>query len=167
MKIKEIISNFPEQIKTNKPFVVEIKPQPQNRFTLFIAQQITPLTNIILNDSKLRVQTGFHHGMTENKLKEHNIQVGTVLEIFDLSIWDSVNLQYKGQSPRCYTSGPYAGSLMLHLGESYYRHVTLVVGQGRRDLWIPDQHLLIDGIQYAGKPEKKIEDTIKNYQNEI
>ena len=139
MKIKEIIQSFSSQLRTNKPVVIEIKPQPGSRYTLRLAQQITPETDILLNGAKYHVITGFHHGLTQVKLKEYNIEVGTVLHDFDLSTWDSVNPQYPTQKPRIFTEGDYAGFEMLHQGFPYYRHVVLVPGIGRRDLWVSDQ----------------------------
>jgi hypothetical protein len=161
MKTSEIIQNFSQQLKTNKPVVIDIKEQPGGRYTLRIAQQITPEADLLLNEAKPRIVIGFHHGLTKSKLNEFQITAGTVLETFDLSIWDSSEPMYAKQAPRTFTEGPFQGEVMTHMGYPYYRHVVLVAGVGRRDMWISDQILNKDkGI--TTKPISTKEEPLDN-----
>jgi len=159
MTYNEIIRNFPEQVQSHKPFIIEMieKGTLNKSYTLRIAQNIQGTAEEILNNAYPKIQTCYHFNVKQDMVDSLNLQKGTILENFNISVWDSSDPMYSSQKPRMFTEGPFAGELMLHLGIPYYRHTKLVVGVPRLDIWVPDQ-IKNAGISIKQPPQQEKSD---------
>lgn len=121
----EILAQFPEQVESGKVFIINITTKDNIRYTLHIAQQITPRANLAFNEAQMILKIGFHHGVTKARIDDFNLVPGyTFNPEWNLSVIHKFSPQYPTQAHRLDREG----NPLLCDGCVYYEHVSLVYG---------------------------------------
>jgi len=121
----EILTQFPEQVESGRVFIINITTKDNIRFTLHIAQQITPRANLAFNEAQMILKIGFHHGVTKARIDDFKLEPGYMFnQEWNLSVIHKFSPQYPTQSHRLDKEG----NALLCEGCVYYEHVSLVYG---------------------------------------